>query len=222
MENQAIPSYEEWKAQNPGRNINDYFEAYPAALVNLQNQQPTPHPVYTPPPAPKKNSTQQWLINVLLVVAILGIAAFAYSHFTTGQQQQSALRNSDTPAAYAQGASANRRNTAQVDRTAKIKEREAQNPTEYFSIYNESAKIKLLKESIFRGTIQNTAEYTTYVDIVLQVSIYDRSGNIIRTQKRKIDARLTPGAYTDFNIRAKFPLAEGQHYKFSVLNAGVI
>ena len=73
-------------------------------------------------------------------------------------------------------------------------------PGRYLSLDVENVDFNFLT-----GSIYNSSKYTTYEQIQIEISYYDRNGQVLQSNVHTIDGTYYPQSSAPFNVKIRFP-----------------
>lgn len=94
-------------------------------------------------------------------------------------------------------------------------------PSRHLRVDNVDNKVNLLLDDVIKGTISNTAESTTYGEIVLELTWYDKKDKVVSRSNYTINEIVRPYGSTNFKIKDVSPF-KARKYHVEVKGAKVI
>lgn len=107
----------------------------------------------------------------------------------------------------------------QEEQKQNLKRTERFYPERYLRVDNTNTKLNLLLDNVVRGTITNNAQRTTYGEIILELTWYDRRDQLLSKSNYTVNKNVSPfGGSISFKVRDQAPF-RAKKYNVRVTDA---
>lgn len=83
---------------------------------------------------------------------------------------------------------------------SKLVQKEKDHPTNFLDVHGRSRK-NLLGQTVVKGDISNSASFTTYKDVEVQLTFFSKTNTLLETDKETIYIEVPPGQERNFKTK---------------------